>query len=84
MTEFYGYERPDGSIGIRNHLLVLAPIDCSYEPAKKIAAHVEGAFSVTQHHGCVDDEAGGTAFVEEIVRKVDGVGEIEIEAVSLI
>jgi translation elongation factor aEF-1 beta len=32
----------------------------------------------------VDDEAGGTAFVEELVRKVDGVGEIEIEAVSLI
>lgn len=32
----------------------------------------------------VDDEAGGTALVEELVRKVDGVGEIEIEAVSLI
>ncbi len=32
----------------------------------------------------VDDEAGGTDFVEEIVKKVDGVGEIEIEAVSLI
>lgn len=32
----------------------------------------------------VDDEAGGTAFVEEIIKKVKGVGEIEIEAVSLI
>ncbi|MCD6264343.1 UxaA family hydrolase, partial [Candidatus Bathyarchaeota archaeon] len=52
MTEFYGYERPDGSVGVRNHLLVIAPIDCSFEPAKRIAAQVEGAVAVTQHHGC--------------------------------
>ena len=30
VTEFYGYERPDGTVGTRNHLLVIAPIDCSY------------------------------------------------------
>jgi len=56
MTEFYGYERPDGSVGVRNHLLVIAPIDCSYEPAKRIAAQVEGAVAVTQRHGCGLDE----------------------------
>ncbi len=55
MTEFYGYERPDGSVGVRNRLLVVAPIDCSYEPAKKIAAQVEGAVAVTQYHGCGSD-----------------------------
>jgi len=55
MTEFYGFERPDGSVGIRNHLLVLTPMDCSIEPAKKIAAQVEGAVAVTQHHGCRND-----------------------------
>ncbi|MFX1564687.1 MAG: elongation factor 1-beta [Promethearchaeota archaeon] len=32
----------------------------------------------------VGDEAGGTAHVEELINKIDGVGEIEIEAVSLI
>ncbi|MFX1319592.1 MAG: elongation factor 1-beta [Promethearchaeota archaeon] len=32
----------------------------------------------------VDDEVGGTAFVEERIKKVTGVGEIEVEAVSLI
>ncbi len=32
----------------------------------------------------VDDEAGGTSFVEELIKKVNGVGQIEIEAVSLI
>jgi len=56
MTEFYGYERPDGSVGVRNLLLVLAPIDCSFEPAKRIAAQVEGAVAVTQRHGCGLDE----------------------------
>lgn len=56
MTEFYGYERPDGSVGVRNHLLVLAPIDCSFEPAKRIASQIEGAAAVTQHHGCGLDE----------------------------
>ena len=56
MTEFYGYERLDGSVGVRNHLLVLAPVDCSFEPAKRIAAQVEGVVAVTQHHGCGLDE----------------------------
>ncbi|MFX0170057.1 MAG: elongation factor 1-beta [Candidatus Hodarchaeota archaeon] len=32
----------------------------------------------------VDDEAGGTTAVEEIVKKVPGVSELEIEAVSLL
>ncbi len=52
---FVGYRRSDGSIGVRNHLLVIAPIDCSYEPAKKIASQVDGAVAISQHHGCGDD-----------------------------
>jgi len=56
MTEFMGYERPNGTVGVRNRLLVIAPIDCSYEPARQVAAQVEGAVAVTQHHGCRDDE----------------------------
>jgi altronate dehydratase large subunit len=56
VTEFQGFERPDGSVGVRNHLLVIAPIDCSFEPAKRIAAQVEGAVAVTQYHGCGADE----------------------------
>jgi altronate dehydratase large subunit len=52
MTEFYGYERPDRSVGVRNHLLVIAPIDCSFEPARRITDQVENAVAVTQHHGC--------------------------------
>ncbi len=55
MTQFMGYQRPDKTVGVRNHLLVLAPIDCSFEPAKKIAAQVDGAVAVTQYHGCGSD-----------------------------
>lgn len=55
MTQFMGYKRPNGSVGVRNHLLVLAPIDCSYEPARKIAAQVDGAIAVTQYLGCGKD-----------------------------
>ena len=55
MTQFRGYERPDDSVGVRNHLLVLSTMDCSYEPAKKIAAQVEGAVAITQTYGCRND-----------------------------
>ncbi len=55
MTQFRGYERPDGKVGVRNHLLVLSTMDCSYEPAKKIAEQVEGAVAITQTYGCRDD-----------------------------
>jgi altronate dehydratase large subunit len=63
MTEFHGYKRPDGSVGVRNHLLVLAPMDCSVEPARKIAAQVEGAVAVTQHHGCRNDPMVANALI---------------------
>ena len=63
MTEFHGYERPDGSVGVRNHLLVLAPMNCSIEPARKIAAQVEGAVAVTQHHGCRNDPMVANALI---------------------
>jgi altronate dehydratase large subunit len=55
MTEFMGYQRQDGSVGVRNHLLVVAPIDCSFQPALKIAEQVEGAVAVTQYQGCGED-----------------------------
>lgn len=56
MRTFEGYERQDGSVGVRNHLLVIAPIDCSFEPAKRIADQIDGAVAVTQHHGCEFNE----------------------------
>lgn len=43
-----------------------------------------GPLSALRMRFIVDDEAGGTTTVEEIVRSVPGVSEMEIEAVSLL
>ena len=51
--EFLGYRRPDGSVGVRNHILVVAVTDCVEEVARKIANNVKEAVAVTQHYGCL-------------------------------
>jgi altronate dehydratase large subunit len=53
--QFWGYERPDGRVGVRNLLLVMATCDCAYEEAKRIAAAVPGATAVGQYYGCGAD-----------------------------
>jgi len=50
---FLGYERPDGSIGIRNLILVLSVADCSEPVARMIAEGEKNAKAVTQHYGCI-------------------------------
>jgi altronate dehydratase large subunit len=52
---FWGYERADGQVGVRNHPLVMATCDCAYEEAKKMAAAIPGAVAVSQYHGCGAD-----------------------------
>ncbi len=51
--EFQGFERPNDLVGIRNTVLVMAVADCSEPAARMIAAGIEGATPVTQHHGCI-------------------------------
>jgi len=53
---FLGYERPDGSAGIRNITLVMSAADCSEPVARMIAEGVEGAVAITQHYGCIPGE----------------------------
>jgi elongation factor 1-beta len=43
-----------------------------------------GPLSALRLRFIVEDEAGGTTAVEEIIQKVPGVSELEIEAVSLL
>ena len=50
---FLGFERPDGAVGVRNHVLVMGVVGCVEEVARRIAERVEGAISVTQHHSCL-------------------------------
>lgn len=47
-----GYGRPDGTYGIRNHLLIIPTSVCSSDTAVRIASQVPGAVAVPHQHGC--------------------------------
>ena len=49
---FEGYERPNGSVGIRNRVLVLPSVICSHVVVDRIADAVSGAVSTPHGHGC--------------------------------
>jgi len=49
-----GYARPDGTFGIRNHLLILPTSVCSSDTASRIASQVPGAVAVPHQHGCCE------------------------------
>ena len=53
MTQFQGFERPNGLVGVRNTVLVMAVCDCGEPAARQMAEGIEGAVAVTQYHGCV-------------------------------
>ncbi|KUO93674.1 MAG: carbohydrate hydrolase [Vulcanisaeta sp. CIS_19] len=47
-----GYVRPDGRVGIRNHLLVMSTVICSSFVARRIADQVQGAVAIENPFGC--------------------------------
>ena len=47
-----GYVRPDGRVGIRNHVLVMSTVICSSMVARKIASQVPGAALIENPFGC--------------------------------
>jgi len=51
--EFMGYRRKDGSIGIRNHILLLAVDECCEGIARAIAAKVDETIVVTNYNTCM-------------------------------
>lgn len=52
MSRFLGYARPDGSVGVRNHVMVLPSVGCSATVARRIAAAAPGAVCVWHQAGC--------------------------------
>lgn len=50
--KFWGYKRPDGKVGIRNHVLILPASCCSSDTARMIANQVEGAVYFSNQNGC--------------------------------
>src|SRR6185369_871943 len=53
MTQFQGYRRPDGRVGVRNHLLVVPTVICSSVVAERVAAAVAPIGAALPHTaGC--------------------------------
>jgi altronate dehydratase large subunit len=50
--KFLGYRRGNGSVGVRNHVLVFPTVICASSVARKIADAVPGTVFVTHQHGC--------------------------------
>lgn len=46
------YRRPDGGVGVRNHVLVAPSVICSHIVAERIADAAENAVSAPHDHGC--------------------------------
>ncbi|WP_307330996.1 UxaA family hydrolase [Evansella vedderi] len=47
-----GYRRPNGEVGIRNHVLILPTITCSTQTAQRITELVDGTVTFIHQHGC--------------------------------
>ncbi len=50
--EFKGYQRPDGKVGIRNHVLIMPSVACANETCRIIAGNLPGAVSFVNQNGC--------------------------------
>jgi altronate dehydratase large subunit len=49
---FFGFKRPDGKVGVRNHVVILPTVACSSEVCNTIAQRVKGVVSLPHPHGC--------------------------------
>ena len=49
---FYGYKRPDGRVGVRNHVLILPASVCASDTTRIIAQQVNGAVTFNNQQGC--------------------------------
>jgi altronate dehydratase large subunit len=50
-TRFLGFRRPDGRVGVRNHVLVLSPTGLTSALAQRVSALVAGTICVTSGFG---------------------------------
>ena len=49
--ELYGYRRPDGSVGVRNHVIVLPVDDISNAACEAVAAKIQGTLALPHAYG---------------------------------
>jgi altronate dehydratase large subunit len=69
MNEISGFMRPDGRVGIRNHVLVLPTVSCVGGVVQRIAREVPDAVSLVNPHGC---GRGGPRDLEILFRILSG------------
>ncbi|KJR47959.1 Altronate dehydratase [Desulfosporosinus sp. I2] len=65
-----GYRRPDGKVGIRNHILIIPTSVCASTVASNIAAQIPEAVALPNQHGCCQIGADH----EQTVRTLIGFG----------
>jgi len=51
-VKFRGYRRSNGSVGVRNHVLVFPTVICASAVAQVINNEMPGTISVSHQHGC--------------------------------
>lgn len=52
MKTFQGYRRPNGEVGIRNHLLIIPTVICSNQVVNRISQLVPDTVAIPHQHGC--------------------------------
>ena len=52
MTKWYGYRRPDGSVGSRNLVAIIPAVTCANDVANAICREVQGTCTYMHHQGC--------------------------------
>ncbi len=50
--KWYGYRRPDGSVGSRNYVAIIPSVTCANDVASAIAREVQGTVVYLHHQGC--------------------------------
>ncbi len=51
--KFMGYPRPDGRVGVRNHVGVMATVGCVNEVVLSMCRQIKGTVPITHHQGCL-------------------------------
>ena len=67
MLTFQGYRRRDGRVGVRNHVLVLATVQCANAVVERIGRDLPQVVALTHEHGCsqIGDDLAQTRRVLE-------------------
>ncbi|WP_026695331.1 UxaA family hydrolase [Peribacillus kribbensis] len=52
MTTIKGYLRPNGKVGIRNHVLLMPTVVCANQVVNRIEQQVPGTVAIPHQHGC--------------------------------